>query len=60
MGITAVDLPAYRRGRRQMLHTLLVFALIAAAGFAAAPDFAEIKKEAEAGNANAQYNLGVM
>ena len=43
-----------------MLHTLLVFALIAAAGFAAAPDFAEIKKEAEAGNANAQYNLGVM
>ena len=28
-----------------MLHTLLVFALIAAAGFAAAPDFTEIKRK---------------
>ena len=42
------------------LGTLLVFALLAAVGLAQAPDFAEIKKEAEAGNANAQYNLGVM
>ena len=40
--------------------TLLIFALIAAAGLAQAPGFAEIKKEAEAGQANAQYNLGVM
>ena len=28
--MTAVDLPAYRRRRRQMLRTLLVFALLAA------------------------------
>ena len=40
--------------------TLLVFVLLAAAGLAQAPGFAEIKKEAEAGQANAQYNLGVM
>jgi len=44
----------------RILGTLLVFALLAAVGLAQAPDFAEIKKEAEAGNANAQYNLGVM
>ena len=38
------------------LRTLLLFILLAAAGFAA--DFAETKKKAEAGDAWAQYNLG--
>jgi hypothetical protein len=44
----------------RILRTLLVFVLLAAAGFAQAPDFAETKKEADAGKAYAQYNLGVM
>ena len=42
------------------VQAVFLFGILAAAGFAQAPDFAEIKKEAEAGNANAQYNLGVM
>ena len=41
-----------------ILRTLLVFILLAAAGFAA--DFAEWRKKAETGDANAQFNLGVM
>ena len=41
-----------------ILRTLLVFVLLAAAGFAA--DFAETKKKAEAGDSKAQYNLGHM
>ena len=41
-----------------ILRTLLVFVLLAVAGFAA--DFAETKKKAEAGDAEAQYNLGVL
>ena len=41
-----------------ILRTLLVFILLAAAGFAA--DFAETKKKAEAGDADAQFNLGDM
>ena len=41
-----------------ILKSLLVFVLLAAAGFAA-EDFAEIKKKAEAGDADAQYNLGM-
>jgi len=40
--------------------TLLIFLLVAAAGFTAAPDFAEEYKEAESGNADAQFNLGAM
>ena len=44
----------------RILRTLLVFVLLAAAGFAQAPDFAETKQKAEAGDANAQYNLGIM
>ena len=40
------------------LKSLLVFVLLAAAGFAAAPDFAETKKKAVAGDAAAQYSLG--
>ena len=43
----------------RILKSLLVFALLAAAGFAA-DDFAETKKKAEAGDANAQYNLSLM
>ena len=44
-----------------ILRTLLVFILLAAAGFAQAPpDFAETKKNADAGNAYAQHNLGLM
>ena len=43
-----------------ILRTLLLFVLLAAAGFAQAPDFAETKKKAEAGDANAQDNLGSM
>ena len=38
--------------------TLLVFVLLAAAGFAQAPDFAETKKKAEGGHAGAQCLLG--
>ena len=45
---------------QRIIRTLLIFVLLAAAGFAAAPDFAETKKEADAGKAYAQYNLGVM
>ena len=41
-------------------RTLLVFLLLAAAGFAAAPDFAEWREKAEAGDANAQHNLGTL
>jgi TPR repeat protein len=40
-----------------MLRTLLVFVLLAAAGFAQATDFAETKKKAEAGDAVAQYRM---
>jgi uncharacterized protein len=42
-----------------ILRTLLVFILLAAAGFAE-DDFAVTKKKAEAGDAAAQFNLGVM
>jgi len=41
-----------------ILKSLLVFVLLAAAAFAA--DFAETKKKAEAGDAEAQCVLGVM
>ena len=41
------------------LRTLFFFILLAAAGFSA-DDFAETKKKAETGDANAQYNLGIM
>ena len=44
---------------RPILKSLLIFVLLAAAGFAA-DDFAETKKEAEAGDAFAQVNLGYM
>jgi len=43
-----------------LMRTLLVFVLLAAAGFAQAPDFAETKKKAEGGHAGQQCNLGVM
>jgi TPR repeat protein len=44
-----------------MLRTLLVFVLLATAGFAEAPpDFAETKKKAEAGDGNAQFMLSWM
>ena len=43
-----------------ILKSLLAFVLLAAAGFAQAPDFAETKKRAEAGDAAAQFTLGVM
>ena len=43
---------------QRIVRTLLVFVLLAAAGFAA-EDFAETKKKAEAGDADAQYNLGM-
>ena len=43
----------------RILRTLLVFVLLAAAGFAA-DDFAETKKKAEAGDAVAQNTLGNM
>ncbi len=42
----------------RIFRTLLVFVFLAAAGFAA--DFAEWRKKAETGDANAQFNLGVM
>ena len=42
-----------------LMRTLLVFVLLAAAGFAE-DDFAETKKKAEAGDAAAQNNLGYM
>lgn len=42
-----------------ILKSLLVFVLLAAAGFAV-DDFAETKKKAEAGDAEAQCVLGVM
>ena len=42
-----------------ILRTLLVFVVLTAAGFAA-DDFAETKKKAEAGNADAQLALGLM
>lgn len=42
-----------------ILRTLLIFILLAAAGFAA-DNFAETKKRAEAGDSTAQYNIGVM
>lgn len=41
-----------------ILRALLVYVLLAAAGFAA--DFAETKKKAEAGDAAAQFTLGLM
>ena len=43
-----------------LMRTLLVFVLLAAAGFAQAPDFAEWRKKAEAGDAIAQAHLGFM
>ena len=43
----------------RIVRTLLVFVLLAAAGFAA-EDFAETKKKAEAGDAVAQFNPGKM
>jgi len=43
----------------RILKSLLVFALLAAAGFAA-DDFAETKRKAEAGYAAAQAQLGFM
>ena len=44
-----------------ILRTLLVFVLLAAAGFAVdTPTVAETKKNAEAGDAWAQYYLGMM
>ena len=43
-----------------MLKSLLVLVLLAAAGFAQASDFAETKKKAEQGDADAQSNLGKM
>jgi TPR repeat protein len=43
----------------RILKSLLVFVLLAAAGFAA-DDFAETKKKAEAGDATAQSKLGEM
>ena len=46
------------RVMHRIFRTLLVFVLLAAAGFAA--DFAEWRKKAETGDANAQFNLGVM
>ena len=42
-----------------ILRTLLVFVVLSATGFAA-DDFVATKKKAEAGDATAQYNLGVM
>jgi hypothetical protein len=42
----------------RILRTLLAFVFLAAAAFAA--DFAETKKNADAGDAEAQYNLGLM
>jgi TPR repeat protein len=42
-----------------ILRTLLVFVVLTAAGFAA-DDFAATKKKAEAGDATAQNNLGLM
>ena len=44
---------------QRIVRTLLVFVLLAAAGFAA-DNFAETKKNAEAGDAWAQYYLGLM
>lgn len=44
---------------RSILKSLLVFVLLATAGFAE-DDFAETKKKAEAGDAEAQCRLGVM
>ncbi len=44
---------------QRIIRTLLIFVLLAVAGFAA-DDFAETKKEADAGDAAAQYDLGVM
>jgi len=48
------------RVMHRILRILLVFVLLAAAGFAQAPDFAETKKKAEAGDAEAQSALGYM
>ena len=48
------------RVMHRILRILLVFVLLAAAGFAQAPDFAETKKKAEAGDAVAQTSLGAM
>jgi hypothetical protein len=42
----------------RIFRTLLAFVFLAAAAFAA--DFAETKKNADAGDAEAQYNLGLM
>ena len=47
------------RVMHRIVRTLLIFVLLAAAGFAA-EDFAETKKKAEAGDAVAQLNLGHM
>ena len=47
------------RVMHRILRTLLIFVLLAAAGFAA-DNFAETKKNAEAGDAWAQYYLGMM
>ena len=43
-----------------ILRTLLVLFFLAAAGFAQTPNFSETKKKAEAGDATAQFTLGVM
>ena len=43
-----------------ILKSLLVFVLLATAGRAQWPDFAENKKKAEAGDGNAQFNLSIM
>ena len=44
---------------QRIVRTLLIFLLLAVSGFAA-EDFAEIKKKAEAGDAEAQSALGYM
>ena len=41
-----------------IFKSLLVFVFLTAAGFAAATDFAETKKKAEAGDADAQFKIG--
>ena len=43
-----------------MLRILLVFALLALLGFAQAPDLAMTKKNAEGGDARAQFDFGMM
>ena len=43
-----------------ILKSLLLFILLAAAGFAQAPDLAMTKKNAEGGDARAQFDFGMM